>query len=314
MLVVIGPQNLDEKALYAIDQHLMRGGALIVAAGNMGITYDQYSGGLGSAPVVGGLREMLQHYGFTVEDTLVMDAQNEPFPIPVVREVGGYQVQEIQALDYPQFVDIRSDGMAQNNPIVSGLSAVTLNWASPITVDAAKNAAREVEVLLKSSPESWTATGYNIQPDFTLYPETGFAQVSATQSYTLAVSARGVFESFFKGKPSPLEPEATVEEAPRPKPTQRRRTPHPRSTWAPSRSRPAPPAWSSSAVWSSSTTSCPALLHAQRRPLSEQPQAGAERRRLECRGSGSAGDPLAWQCVAGSGIDDRECAVVLGSG
>jgi len=214
VLVVIGPQNLDEKALYAIDQHLMRGGALIVAAGNMGITYDQYSGGLGSAPVVGGLREMLQHYGFTVEDTLVMDAQNEPFPIPVVREVGGYQVQEIQALDYPQFVDIRSDGMAQNNPIVSGLSAVTLNWASPITVDAAKNAAREVEVLLKSSPESWTATGYNIQPDFTLYPETGFAQVSATQSYTLAVSARGVFESFFKGKPSPLEPEATVEEAP----------------------------------------------------------------------------------------------------
>ncbi len=82
VLVVIGPQNLDEKALYAIDQHLMRGGALIVAAGNMGITYDQYSGGLGSAPVVGGLREMLQHYGFTVEDTLVMDAQNEPSPSP----------------------------------------------------------------------------------------------------------------------------------------------------------------------------------------------------------------------------------------
>ena len=68
-----------------------------------------------------------------------MDPQNEPFPMPVVRQVGDYQVQEIQALDYP-FVDVRSDGMAENNPIVSNLSAVTLNWASPITVDPAKNA------------------------------------------------------------------------------------------------------------------------------------------------------------------------------
>ncbi len=54
---------------------------------------------------------------------------------------------------------------------------------------------------------------HNIQPDFTL-PGDRVRPGGATQSYTLAVSARGVFESFFKGKPSPLEPEATVEEAP----------------------------------------------------------------------------------------------------
>ena len=134
-----------------------------------------------------------------------MDAQNEPFPVPVARQVGNYQVQEIQALDYPMFIDVRSDGMAEDNPIVSGLPAVTLQWASPITVDPEKNATRDVEALLTSSTQSWTQSDFNIQPNFDLYPEMGFAVISSMQPYTLAVSARGSFESYFKGKPSPSD-------------------------------------------------------------------------------------------------------------
>jgi len=205
VLVLIGPQGLDDKARYAIDQYLMRGGALVVAAGNMTIAPDPMTGGLGSQPVVDGLQEMLAHYGLTVEDRLVLDAQNEPFPVPVVRQVGGFQVQEIQAVPYPMFVDIRQDGMAKANPIVSNLAAVTLNWASPITVDSEKNAEREIEVLLTSSPQSWLQSDYTIQPDFELYPDAGFPQLSDTQTYTLAVSVRGVFESYFKDRASPLD-------------------------------------------------------------------------------------------------------------
>jgi ABC-2 type transport system permease protein len=205
VLVIIGPQNLDDRARYAIDQYLMRGGALVIAAGNMTIAPDPMTGGLGSQPVVDGLQEMLTHYGLTLESSLVLDAQNEPFPIPVTRQVGGFQVQEIQALPYPMFVDIRQDAMAKDSPIVANLAAVTLNWASPITVDPVKNAGRDVEALLSSSPQSWLQADLNILPNFDLYPDTGFAQLSETRSYTLAVSARGVFESYFKGKPSPLE-------------------------------------------------------------------------------------------------------------
>ena len=205
VLLLLGPQAMDDIARFAVDQYLMRGGAVIVAAGNMMITPDQMSGGLGAKQLEGGLQEMLTHYGFTVEQSLVMDPLNEPFPVPVVRQVGEFQVQEIQALDYPPFVDVRSDGMAEENPIVSGLPAVTMQWASPITVDGVKNAGREVDVLLTSSPQSWAQPDFNLQPDYELYPQTGFAQVGATQPYTLAVSVRGSFESFFKGKPSPLE-------------------------------------------------------------------------------------------------------------
>ena len=67
VLVVIAPQSFDDKALYAIDQYLMRGGAVVVAAGNMGITYDPYSGGLGSRQLLAVSRSCC-HYGITVEN------------------------------------------------------------------------------------------------------------------------------------------------------------------------------------------------------------------------------------------------------
>ena len=223
VLVIVAPQGLTDKERFAIDQYLMRGGSVVVAAGNYGITVDQFVGGLALKPLEGGLREMLASYGIQVEESLVLDPQNEPFPIPVIRQVGGFQVQEIQAVDYPFFVDIRSDGMTMDSPIVSNLPAVTLNWASPITIDEEKLALSEtgqskwqVTTLLQSSPASWTQADTNIQPNFELYPNTGFAVGSETAPQTLAVSVQGSFESFFKDKPSPFtegeEETATAQE------------------------------------------------------------------------------------------------------
>jgi len=83
---------------YAIDQYLMRGGALIVAAGNYALSPDPFAGTLALKPVEGGLREMLESYGMLVEQSLVMDLQNEPFPVQVNRDLGGLQVREIQAI------------------------------------------------------------------------------------------------------------------------------------------------------------------------------------------------------------------------
>jgi ABC-2 type transport system permease protein len=118
-------------------------------------------------------------------------------------------------MDYPFFVDVRPDGMASDSPIVSNLPAVTLNWASPITVDEDKNAGRQVTTLLESSPASWTQADTNIQPDFGLHPDLGFPVGEEQKSHTLAVSVQGVFESYFKDKPSPFTEgeEETEEEA-----------------------------------------------------------------------------------------------------
>ncbi len=204
VLVVVAPQGMTDQERFAVDQYLMRGGAIVAAAGNYRITSDPYGGGLALEPIQDGLQDMLASYGITVGQSLVMDPQNEPFPVQVARNVGGIQIQEIQALDYPFFVDVRADGMAANDPLVANLSAVTLNWVSPVSLDQAKNADREVTILFKSTELSWTQTDTNIQPDFQTYPQTGFAVGETRQSSPLAVSVQGSFESYFKDKLSPL--------------------------------------------------------------------------------------------------------------
>ncbi len=205
VLMVIAPQDMSDAQRYAIDQYLMRGGAVVAAAGNYIMQLDQITGGLGLQQVTAGLREMLMSYGIAIDEKLVLDAQNEAFPVPVTRDLGGIQVREIRAMSYPFFVDVRSDGMNRDSPILPSLQAVTLNWPSPISVDARVNAEREVTVLLQSSPESWVTSDINIQPDTDLYPDLGFPMGSEREPHVLAVSVEGVFESYFKDKQSPLE-------------------------------------------------------------------------------------------------------------
>ncbi len=204
-LFVIAPQGMTDKERYAIDQYLMRGGSLILAAGHYILNPDPFSGNLGIQELKDGLAEMLAAYGITVEKSLVLDLQNEPFPVQVERNLGGLQVREIQAINYPFFVDIRPSGMDRQSPILSNLPAVTLNWVSPITLDESKNAGRQVTTLLRSSPASWLRTDTNIQPDMQRYPEVGFPVEGEQGSRVLAVAIQGSFESYFKGKPSPLE-------------------------------------------------------------------------------------------------------------
>jgi ABC-2 type transport system permease protein len=143
---------------------------------------------------------------------MVMDPQNEPFPIQVPRQVGGVSVIEMQQIDYPFFVDVRRDGMAEQSPIVANLPAVTLQWASPLQIDESANAERELTVLLRSTDSSWLRSDLNVNPDLQLYPELGFPIEGERASRTLAASIRGSFDSYFAERPSPFEGEQVVAE------------------------------------------------------------------------------------------------------
>jgi len=209
-LLVVAAQQMTDKERYAIDQYLMRGGAVVALAGNYAMTLDPTGSSLALKPTDGGLQEMLESYGVKVEKSLVMDTQNEPFPMPVERKVGNMSVREIQAVNYPFFVDVRPDGMDKSNPIVGKLAAVTLNWPSPLTMDPEKNKNRQVSVLLKSSGSSWQRTDADIQPNLQQYRDLGFPVEGNRESRPLAVAVRGTFESFFAGKPSPLQSTSAV--------------------------------------------------------------------------------------------------------
>jgi len=208
VLIVIAPHNMSDLELYAIDQYMMRGGSVIIAGGHYRMGIEPTQGTLLLQPNDNGIEEMLKHHGIIIEDSLVMDTQNAPFPVQTQRDVGGLLVNELQAIDYPYFVDIRPDGMDADSTIVNRLPFVTMNWTSPIEVDESVLEDTTVTTLLRSSENAWTTTTTAINPDFDLYPELGFMSSDERQSYDLAIAVQGVFDSYFVDKPSPFEIDA----------------------------------------------------------------------------------------------------------
>jgi ABC-2 type transport system permease protein len=207
-LLLVAPQNLSDLERLAVDQYLMRGGAVLVLSGGYQLDLPPGASTLNVRKIEGGLSELLVHYGITVEPALVMDLQNEPFPIPVNRDLGGFTVQEIRQLDYPYFVDVRSDGMAKDSPVTASLPAVTMNWVSPLLLNEERSGERQVTILLRSSADSWVSESTEIQPDFQLYPRFGFGVGEEMAPQDLAVSTQGEFSSYFAGRPDPRLVEA----------------------------------------------------------------------------------------------------------
>ncbi len=202
LLMVLDPEELDEKALFAVDQFLMKGGTVALATGPFAASLSQQS--LVASQRTSGLEPWLEHLGLQLQPQMVMDPQNAAFPAPVTRQVGGFSFQELVMLDYPYFVDIRPPGLNADVGVTGGLPQLTLTWASPIEVDEARNANRSVTPLLESSTGSWVSDDLDVMPRVGSQGLSGFAPQGPTDAHTLAVLLEGRFDSYFTDRPSPL--------------------------------------------------------------------------------------------------------------
>ncbi len=201
LLLVLSPDALNDKQLFAIDQFLMEGGSLVLATSPFDVQVGQT---LTASKPTSGLEDWLKQQGLAIDASMVLDPQNASLPVPVQRYLGGIPIREIRMLPYPHFPDIRGAGLNADNPITSALGQVDLNWASPITVDKDKNKERTVTPLLRSSAKSWVSTDLDVMPDYNTWPDTGFKPGANRAARLLAVAVEGRFDSFFKGKDSPL--------------------------------------------------------------------------------------------------------------
>lgn len=197
-LVLIAPQGMTDTERLAVDQYLMRGGSVIVAASSYGLSADPYSGWPRLVEIKDGLEPLLSRYGVTLEPGLVLDEQNAPWVMRVGAGVAGQVTSQVVIVDYPYFVDIRRSGMTSDSPIVANLQAVTLHWTSPISVNPVLNANRQVTTLLRSTSRSWLSPSMPASLEY--YPAGGFETGSVRRSYPLAVAVQGVFDSAFKGQ------------------------------------------------------------------------------------------------------------------
>lgn len=201
LLLVLAPKELNERQLFAIDQFLMRGGSLVLATSPFDV---ELTRSLGATRSRSGLEDWLDHLGLKIDASMVLDPRNAALPVPVERYIGGVAVQEIRMLPYPHFPDLRGDSLDPHSPITANLDQLTLNWASPILVDETKLGGRSLTRLLTSSTGSWRSADLNLIPDYGAFPDTGFAPPGDHAAETLAVALEGRFDSFFRGKESPL--------------------------------------------------------------------------------------------------------------
>jgi ABC-2 type transport system permease protein len=201
LLLVVAPEATSEKQLFAMDQFLMRGGTVVIATAPFAIGLDRE---LAVDKKASGLEDWLGFMGIKINEEMVLDPQNSAFPVPVQRQVAGFSVQEMSLVNYPYFIDIRPDGMNAASGLTSGLNQLTMNWASPISVDAEKNKERKVLRLLESSEKSWASAETKIQPNFKAHGELGFAAGENQGKKLLGVALEGQFTSYFSGKSSPL--------------------------------------------------------------------------------------------------------------
>jgi ABC-2 type transport system permease protein len=199
--MVLDPQELDTKQVFAIDQFLMQGGTVLLSASPIDVSVDR---SIVARPVKSGLEDWLSGYGLSYGKGLVLDQQSGALPIPIERNVGGLNVQEIELAKYPYIVDVRDRGLSTTNPITASLGQIDVPWAAPILLDKQHEADRKVTTLLRSSDLSWISESPNLVPDYQSYPGEGFAVNQPAGPQTLAVMVEGAFDSAFKGKPSPL--------------------------------------------------------------------------------------------------------------
>ena len=202
VLLLAAPKKLDDKQLFAVDQFLMRGGTVIAATSPFSSSVSRSS--LSMTRTSSGMDDWLQHFGLKVEPKLVLDPQNSAFPVPVTRQVGTFRFQEMRMLDYPYFADLRGDGLNQQNPITRDLNHLTMAWASPISIDKAKNAKRKVIKLLQSSDQAWTSSSLNVMPQIGPDGKSRYTPEGKQGRQLLGAVVQGRFDSYFADKASPL--------------------------------------------------------------------------------------------------------------
>jgi len=219
-LVVINPTSLNERQLWEINRALYSGKSVVLAvqtyewnyeAGNKGIRMqrEEVQGGKGN-PMMGQspdsgpkLNELLKQYGVTVSDAVLMDKNSVTLTVPGRGQ--GLQALMGQPVASPTHVLVTNSSMNSDSPITNRLSGILYLWGTALDIDTAAmdKSGLKTEVLMSSSPQSWTVGAKEpmTEASFSL-PESG------AKSYPLMALVTGQFPDTYKDKPRPAYPKA----------------------------------------------------------------------------------------------------------
>lgn len=201
-LIIAGAkENFTDYELFQIDQFLMRGGNLciltdpfkeIMPQQNNQMMFSQNQGPI-YLPLNTGLEKLLQNYGIKVEKAYVLD--KECFKQNIPQAFGGGQKEIFFA---PM---IKNENISKELSFMKNIKGLVMLKAAPIEINKDKNKENKVYNIVSSSKKSWEMKGrVNLNPMFLKEPndEKSFKQ------YQLATLVEGKFNSYFKGKETPI--------------------------------------------------------------------------------------------------------------
>ncbi len=193
-LVVANTENLDDTALYHLDQFMMRGGKLVLLLCGVNVDFNRMQGMPRDMPKDIKLDSWLAHYGIEVDKNLIMDEQCSMVPFQSGAR-GGYSMQVVKP--FPPVIRLTASEINEVHPIAQGIRDITFPFCSSIKLDPPEGAVSEI--LLKSSPMAWA-----MEEHFMLHPERiMMPSEEARGRFDLAGIIEGEFISYYAGRPVP---------------------------------------------------------------------------------------------------------------
>jgi ABC-type uncharacterized transport system involved in gliding motility auxiliary subunit len=201
VLMLVHPQNLSDKTLFAIDQFVLKGGKALVFVDPYSELQASHPSQLNppGSPTASNLERLFKSWGFEVPATTVAGDRRDAQRVGVPSPRGGSR-----PLDYIAWLNLRAENLNREDMITADLSHI--NMASSGIIEPTEGAKTTIEPLIATSPDSTRIPAEKL---------TGLPDVAGLlaqfkpdgKRYILAAHVTGMVDSAFPdGPPKPPEP------------------------------------------------------------------------------------------------------------
>jgi ABC-type uncharacterized transport system involved in gliding motility auxiliary subunit len=216
VLLLVHPQNLSDKTLFAIDQFVLKGGKALVFVDPLSELQASHPSQLNppGSPTASNLERLFKSWGFEVPANTVAGDRRDAQRVGVPGSRGG-----TRPLDYIAWLNLKTDNLNRTDMITADLS--NLMMASSGIIEPIEGAKTTIEPLITTSPDSMKIPAEKL---------TGLPDVAGllaefkpgNKRYILAAHVTGAADSAFPDgppkAPEPAKPEAKEGEASPPTP------------------------------------------------------------------------------------------------
>ncbi|MGI8906371.1 MAG: GldG family protein [Candidatus Sumerlaeaceae bacterium] len=183
MIMILDPQDLSEEALYRLDQFVMNGGRLLIAAA--GIQMSQRGEMTRATPKAPNINSILEHYGAHIDDNLLEDWKDGI--------AQGGITPSGQMIRYTNPFLMRTTDVSKDNPITKNLPGLFFVYPSSVS-KSAQGTSGSLEVLAQTSPRTRTQEQFFVTEPNKLKPPATDEKLGPK---SLVVSLKGPLASRF---------------------------------------------------------------------------------------------------------------------